>query len=88
MAITANGNVGIRQQLIDYTSKLKNETIAKTIVALAAIVAGVAAIVFLNASFAAAGIGLILIAAVAIYQYSKHYHQSKKIFMRAASNLE
>lgn len=87
MAIIPSENLEAHKQLIDFTKKLKKETIIKSLVALAAIVAGAAAIIFLNASYAAIGVGIILMASLAIYQYSKHYHQSKQIFMRAAGAI-
>lgn len=87
MAIIPNENLDARQQIIDYTRALKKEMILKSLLALIAIVVGVAAIIFLNGNYVAVGIGIILIASLAIYQYSKHYHQSRNIFMRAANAI-
>lgn len=82
-----NENLDPRNDLINFSKELKKETLVKSLCAVAAIVIGVAAIVFLSANYVAMGIGAILIASLALYQYSKHYHQSKTIFMRAANEL-
>lgn len=71
--------------MVDLKHKSMKKTILKSLAALVLLVAGVAAIVFMNSSFLPYGIGLILISSVAIYQYLNHHQNASTIFSRAAS---
>lgn len=83
----SNESLDYHQHLVGIKRKIRTEAVAKSMFATAILVAGVAAILFLNGHFLAIGIGIILISSLAIYQYLSYYSNSKNIFSRASSEI-
>ncbi len=73
----------IPKELNDMQKQAQKEFVSKSLMAIAFLVMGISAIILLNSNFLAAGIAVIVISSLAIYQYFYDYRHTKNIFSKA-----
>ncbi|MGB7978800.1 MAG: hypothetical protein WCF19_06550 [Chlamydiales bacterium] len=81
-------NVEVHKEIHDLKKQAYRKAILKSLLALSALVAGVAAIIFLNINFLPYGIGIIVMSAAAMYEYFTHHRHTAKVYTRAAKAIE
>lgn len=75
------------QQLKDVIKGANRQTILKSLLATAAIIASIVACVLLTSDFLAVGIGIILVSSFVIYQLYTNYRSTKHLFNHAMNSI-
>ena len=81
---SSSKSLALPQDLTDLKKQAKTEWLVKSLFATAVLIVGICAVALLGSNFLAAGIAVILISSLAIYQYFNHYRHSRNVFIRAA----
>ncbi len=74
-------------ELMALKSKSQQKALLKSLVAVAALAAGVFAIIFIGSSLLPYGIAVILMSSLAIYEYQNQHARSSAIFTRATQAI-
>lgn len=85
--IITNKLVDLGDELLKLKQQWNRDTLLKSLFSVAAIIMGIATIIFLSSVFSFIGIAMIVIASVALYQYFENYMPTMNIFNRAATAI-
>lgn len=75
-----NKSFVLRGEILALKAKWDQSTAVKTLLTTAALIAGIAAILFLSSNFLSVGITVIVVSSLVIYQFLNHHRQTQKIF--------
>ncbi len=81
-------NKDVRQEMFDIQYQSNKKFIFQAILAVVAIALGFLAAVFLSTQLAATGIGLIILAGIALYYFSHQCHRTNAIFNRTTQAMQ
>ena len=70
-----NNATFLPKELLVFKEKFEKEWVIKSLLTLAALIAGVCAIILLGSSFFSYSITIVLVSSLAIYQYFYHYRK-------------